>query len=49
MKHIQRWLRHSDMQTTAKFYADTDEEELLKVAEDIDKMYNISEKSEGEE
>lgn len=46
MKHIQRWLRHSDMQTTAKFYVDTDAEELQKVAKDVYKIYNVSEDSE---
>ena len=40
IKHIQHWLRHSDAQTTAKFYLHTDEEELLRVGAGVEDMYN---------
>lgn len=40
IKHIQHWLRHSDAQTTAKFYLHTDEEELARVGEGVADMYN---------
>ena len=40
IKHIQHWLRHSDAQTTAKFYLHTDEEELVRVGAGVEDMYN---------
>ncbi len=39
LKHVQEWLRHSDAQTTAKFYLHTDDEELVKVGSSIENMY----------
>lgn len=39
VKHVQEWLRHSDAQTTAKFYLHTDDEELIKVGTSIESMY----------
>ena len=39
-KQIQHWLRHSDAQTTAKFYLHTDEEELVRVGAGVEDMYN---------
>lgn len=40
IKHIQHWLRHSDAQTTAKFYLHTDEEELGKVGKGVEEMFS---------